>query len=106
MADSEHPAAVRLDGKVISEQVRKELTSTVAEYKEKHPAFAPKLVAIQVGARSDSSVYIRQKSKACNEIGIAFEHVQLPEDIQQSELDAHLDKINNDPAIHGIIVQL
>ncbi|KAJ1842165.1 tetrahydrofolate synthase, partial [Coemansia sp. RSA 2708] len=119
MADSEHPAAVRLDGKVISEQVRKELTRTVAEYKEKHPAFAPKLVAIQVGARSDSSVYIRQKSKACNEvsatvnfglplggIGIAFEHVQLPEDIQQSELDAHLDKINNDPAIHGIIVQL
>ncbi|KAJ2825840.1 tetrahydrofolate synthase, partial [Coemansia erecta] len=106
MADSDQPTAVRLDGKVISEQVRGELAKKVAEYKKEHPTFAPKLVAIQVGARSDSSVYIRQKSKACNEVGIAFEHIQLPDDIQQAELDAHLDKINSDPAIHGIIVQL
>ncbi|KAJ2455414.1 tetrahydrofolate synthase [Coemansia sp. RSA 2336] len=103
MSDS---SAVRLDGKVVSEQVRKELAATVAEFKSKHPAFAPKLVAVQVGARSDSSVYIRQKSKACNEVGILFEHIQLPDDIQQAELDKHLDKINNDPTIHGIIVQL
>ncbi|KAJ2630244.1 tetrahydrofolate synthase [Coemansia sp. RSA 1290] len=103
---SDPSTAVRLDGKVVSEQVRKELAATVSEFKSKHPAFAPKLVAIQVGARSDSSVYIRQKSKACSEVGIIFEHIQLPDDIQQAELDKHLDKINNDPTIHGIIVQL
>ncbi|KAJ1790084.1 tetrahydrofolate synthase [Coemansia sp. RSA 2167] len=106
MPDSDQPTAVRLDGKVISEQVRSELSQKVAEFKKNHPTFTPKLVAIQVGERSDSSVYIRQKSKACNEIGISFEHIQLPDDIQQAELDTHLDKINNDPTIHGIIVQL
>ncbi|KAJ2803881.1 tetrahydrofolate synthase [Coemansia guatemalensis] len=106
MSDPEHPIAARLDGKAVSEQVRQELAEKVADFKKLHPTFAPKLVAIQVGERSDSSVYIRQKSKACKEIGIEFEHVQLPEDIQQSSLDAHLDRINNDPAVHGIIVQL
>ncbi|KAJ2159586.1 tetrahydrofolate synthase [Coemansia sp. RSA 552] len=106
MADTEHHAATRLDGKAIAGQVRKELTERVAGFKQEHPAFRPKLVAIQVGERSDSSVYIRQKSKACKEIGIEFEHVQLASDIRQSELDARLDAINNDPSVHGIIVQL
>ncbi|KAJ1668118.1 tetrahydrofolate synthase [Coemansia sp. RSA 1813] len=99
-------AAVLLDGKAISEQVRNELKDEVAAYKDMHPSFKPKLVAMQVGTRSDSSVYIRQKSKACKEIGIEFEHVQLAEDIQQSDLDAQLDSINNDPSVHGILVQL
>ncbi|KAJ2709121.1 tetrahydrofolate synthase, partial [Coemansia spiralis] len=98
--------AARLDGKIISQQVRDELAATVAEFKLAHPAFAPKLVAIQVGARSDSSLYVRQKAKACIETGIEFDHVQLPEDIQQADLDARLDQINNDPTVHGIIVQL
>ncbi|ORX68279.1 FTHFS-domain-containing protein [Linderina pennispora] len=97
---------VRLDGKAISEAVRLELKEEVAAFKKQHPTFKPKLMAIQVGARSDSSVYIRQKSKACNEIGIDFEHVQLDENIQQAELDARLDQVNNDPSVHGIIVQL
>ncbi|KAJ1994149.1 tetrahydrofolate synthase [Coemansia spiralis] len=108
MADSKQPSntAVLLDGKSIAEQVRNELKTDVASFKEKHPSFRPKLVAIQVGERSDSSLYIRQKSKACKEIGVDFEHVQLPEDIQQAELDSRLDSINNDPSVHGILVQL
>ncbi|KAJ2847719.1 tetrahydrofolate synthase, partial [Coemansia erecta] len=108
MQDPGQPSAsaVCLDGKRISEQVRAELKTEVAAFKAKHSAFRPKLVAIQVGARSDSSVYIRQKSKACQEIGIEFEHLQLDETIRQSELDAQLDRINNDPSVHGIIVQL
>ncbi|KAJ2707581.1 tetrahydrofolate synthase [Coemansia sp. IMI 203386] len=104
---AQQPAsAVRLDGKHISEQVRAELKADVAAFKAEHPAFQPKLVAIQVGTRSDSSVYIRQKSKACQEIGIEFEHLQLDDTIQQNELDAQVDRINNDPRVHGIIVQL
>ncbi|KAJ2507396.1 tetrahydrofolate synthase, partial [Coemansia sp. RSA 2049] len=98
--------AVLLDGKTISEQVRDELKKEVSAYKDAHPSFRPKLIAMQVGARSDSSVYIRQKSKACKETGIEFEHIQLAEDIQQSDLDAQLDSINNDPSVHGILVQL
>ncbi|KAJ2243337.1 hypothetical protein GGI13_006638, partial [Coemansia sp. RSA 455] len=59
--------AVRLDGKAIAERVREELAVEVAEFKAAHPTFRPKLVALQVGERSDSSVYIRQKAKACKE---------------------------------------
>ncbi|KAI8323147.1 FTHFS-domain-containing protein [Martensiomyces pterosporus] len=106
MADPEPRSCIPLDGKAISEKVREELKDEVAAYRQVHPTFKPKLVAMQVGERSDSSVYIRQKAKACREIGIEFEHIQLAEDIQQAELDARLDQINNDPAIHGIIVQL
>ncbi|KAJ2412138.1 tetrahydrofolate synthase [Coemansia sp. IMI 209128] len=107
MSDTQSTSgAVRLDGKAIAEQVRMELATEVAEFKAAHPTFRPKLVALQVGERSDSSVYIRQKAKACKEIGVEFEHVQLDEGIQQAELDARVDSINDDPAIHGLLVQL
>ncbi|KAJ1902318.1 tetrahydrofolate synthase [Kickxella alabastrina] len=98
--------ATLLDGKKISEQVRAELKSEVEAFRNEYPGFRPKLVAVQVGERSDSSVYIRQKEKACKEVGVEFEHVQLNEDIQQEELDAHVDRINHDNSVHGIIVQL
>ncbi|KAJ2721914.1 tetrahydrofolate synthase [Coemansia sp. Benny D115] len=108
MADSAQQAttATLLDGKLISEQVRAELKSEVSAFRLQHPSFQPKLVALQVGERSDSSVYIRQKSKACNEVGVAFEHIQLPESVTQAELDEHVNRINHDPGVHGIIVQL
>ncbi|KAJ2382667.1 tetrahydrofolate synthase, partial [Coemansia sp. RSA 2603] len=104
--DKQQKSAVRLDGKAVSEQVRAELKADVAAFRGLHPGFQPKLVAIQVGGRSDSSVYIRQKDKACKEVGIEFEHVQLDEDVQQGELDALVDRVNGDPRVHGIIVQL
>ncbi|KAJ2781041.1 tetrahydrofolate synthase [Coemansia interrupta] len=104
--DGKGGGAVRLDGKAVSEQVRAELKADVAAFRAEHPGFQPKLVAIQVGGRSDSSVYIRQKDKACKEVGIEFEHLQLAEDVQQAELDALVDRVNHDPRVHGIIVQL
>ncbi|KAJ2580459.1 tetrahydrofolate synthase, partial [Coemansia sp. RSA 1836] len=87
-------------------KVRAELAKEVAEFKMEHPTFQPKLVAVQVGERSDSSAYIKQKAKACQEIGVAFEHIQLADTVQQAELDACVDAINDDPAVHGLLVQL
>ncbi|KAJ2008691.1 tetrahydrofolate synthase [Coemansia thaxteri] len=104
MAESDS-GAVMMDGKAIAEQIRHDLKLRVAAYKAQHPGFRPKLVALQVGQRSDSDVYIRQKAKACGEIGVEFEHVQLAEDVTQAALDARVDAINGDPAVHGLLVQ-
>ncbi|KAJ2745227.1 tetrahydrofolate synthase [Coemansia sp. BCRC 34301] len=102
---SDQPSCVVLDGKAIAEDIRLELANEVALFKAAHPTFQPKLVALQVGERSDSTVYIRQKAKACREIGVEFEHVQLDTGIQQAELDACVDAINDDPLVHGLLVQ-
>ncbi|KAJ2892000.1 tetrahydrofolate synthase, partial [Coemansia aciculifera] len=97
---------VCLDGKAVADAVRGELAQQVAQLKAEHPSFQPKLIALQVGGRSDSSAYIRQKAKACKEIGIDFEHVQLDETVEQAELDARVEAINDDPTVHGLLVQL
>lgn len=74
--------------------------------KEKLPDFAPGLAIVQVGGREDSNVYIRMKMQAANEIGINACHVKLPNTTTEIEILSKLNKLNTDPAIHGIIVQM
>lgn len=74
--------------------------------KAKLPDFSPGLAIVQVGGREDSNVYIRMKIKAASEIGINATHVKLPNTTTEIELLRKLDKLNNDPATHGIIVQM
>jgi len=78
----------------------------VAEIKEKDASFNPGLVIVQVGGREDSNVYIRMKLKAAEEIGMSARHVQLPRSTNQQELLAEIKILNEDPAVHGIIVQM
>lgn len=59
-----------------------------------------------VGERKDSQTYVRMKKKACEEVGIASFGADLPEDITQEELLKVVEKFNNDPDVHGILVQL
>lgn len=73
---------------------------------EKLPNFTPGLAIVQVGGREDSNVYIRMKIKAANDIGIAAQHVKLPNTITEVELIHKVNKLNNDPNVHGIIVQM
>lgn len=92
-----------IDGKKIAKEIRENLKIKCDELKEK--GANPKLAVIMVGEDKASQVYVRNKSKACNEIGIEFEEYLLNENIQQEELIELIQKLNNDITIHGILLQ-
>ncbi|XP_015584990.1 C-1-tetrahydrofolate synthase, cytoplasmic isoform X2 [Cephus cinctus] len=97
---------VVLSGTELAKEIRESLTKDVAVLKSTLTDFAPGLAIVQVGGREDSNVYIRMKIKAASEIGIKAEHVKLPNTITETELLNKLYKLNNDPNVHGIIVQM
>lgn len=82
------------------------MAARIASLKAKSPRFQPSLAIIQAGARPDSSVYVRMKQKAAEEVGINFKHVTLPEDAPVEEVVELVQKLNADPAVSGILVQL
>jgi 5,10-methylene-tetrahydrofolate dehydrogenase/methenyl tetrahydrofolate cyclohydrolase len=66
----------------------------------------PGLAVVLVGTRKDSETYVRSKKKACEEVGFASFGVTLPEDSTQEDVLNHVKKFNDDPEVHGILVQL
>ncbi|XP_003700207.3 pug C-1-tetrahydrofolate synthase, cytoplasmic isoform X1 [Megachile rotundata] len=97
---------VVLSGTELAKEIRESLKEDVTALKQKLPKFVPGLAIVQVGGREDSNVYIRMKIKASSEIGIAAEHVKLPNTTTEIELINKVNKLNNDPNVHGIIVQM
>lgn len=93
-----------LDGKEVSKKVRLELKEEVERIK-KEKNITPKLAVIMVGNNPSSQIYIRNKSKACEEIGIEFEEYLLNEDTTQEELLNLIDKLNQNKQINGILLQ-
>ncbi|XP_060610302.2 C-1-tetrahydrofolate synthase, cytoplasmic [Anolis sagrei] len=100
------PPAEILSGKTVSAQVRQRLKNQVAELKERVPGFRPGLAILQVGDRDDSNLYISMKLKAAAEIGINANHVKLPNTATEAEVLRCIHGLNEDPAVHGFIVQL
>jgi methylenetetrahydrofolate dehydrogenase (NADP+)/methenyltetrahydrofolate cyclohydrolase len=98
------PAQI-LDGRQIAADIRLDLTQRVAA-RVAAGKRAPGLAVIQVGNDPASSVYVRNKRKACEEIGIHSEAFDLPASTDQNELLALVARLNDDPAIDGILVQL
>lgn len=97
-------SAEMIDGKMISAQVNAETALEVAELKEKH-GITPALAVILVGEDPASQVYVSRKAKMCVELGIRSEKIVLSAETTQEELLAVVEKLNNDPEIHGILVQ-
>ncbi|XP_043501518.1 C-1-tetrahydrofolate synthase, cytoplasmic isoform X1 [Polistes fuscatus] len=95
-----------LSGTQLAKEIRASLTQDVKNLKAKLPNFTPSLAIVQVGGREDSNVYIRMKIKAATDIGINAQHVKLPNTTTEIELINIVNKLNNDPTIHGIIVQM
>lgn len=94
-----------IDGKVISADVRARVADEVKRLKAEH-GITPGLAVLLVGNDPASEVYVRSKHKQTNEAGMAsFEH-RLPADVAQDELLALIKKLNADPSVHGILVQL
>ena len=94
-----------ISGTEIARQIREELQQEIAELKAKHN-LVPGLVTVLVGADPASQVYVGQKEKTSVALGIHSERYDLPAETTQKELMALIDKLNKDPKIHGILVQL
>jgi methylenetetrahydrofolate dehydrogenase (NADP+)/methenyltetrahydrofolate cyclohydrolase len=94
-----------IDGKAIASALRARVASEVARVKRDHE-LVPGLAVVLVGNDPASEVYVRSKHKQTQEAGMAsFEH-RLPADVSQDALLALIAKLNRDPAVHGILVQL
>ncbi len=93
-----------IDGKKISQEIKDELREKMAELKQKGESRC--LAVIQVGDDPASSVYVNNKKKACEYIGIDSESYHLPEETTEKELLELIDELNRKPEVNGILVQL
>ncbi len=94
-----------IDGKAIAASLRQQIAQRVAERREQGLR-APGLAVILVGSDPASQVYVSHKRKDCEEVGFLSQAYDLPASTSQAELTALIDRLNDDPAIDGILVQL
>lgn len=90
-----------IDGIKISTEIRKDIKQIINETK-----ITPSLAVIQVGDNKASSIYIKNKKKACEEVGIRFEHIKFNDTISEELVINEIKRLNNDISINGILVQL
>ncbi|WP_019776699.1 bifunctional methylenetetrahydrofolate dehydrogenase/methenyltetrahydrofolate cyclohydrolase [Streptococcus sobrinus] len=94
-----------IDGKALAKKMQGQLAEKVAQLKAQH-GIVPGLVVILVGDNPASQVYVRNKGRSALAAGFTSETVRLSDSISQEELLAVIEKYNQDPAFHGILVQL
>ena len=94
-----------LNGKTIAEEIRQEITTEVAALKAEK-GIVPCLAALIVGDDPASHIYVNNKEKACQQVGIESRILRLPGDTVTSSLLKHIEQCNADPSVHGILVQL
>ena len=94
-----------IDGKAISAQIREEIKQETQAFQSER-GYAPGLAVVIVGEDPASQVYVRNKARACEEVGFYSEVHRLPTDTKQEDLNALVDRLNADGKIHGILVQL
>jgi methylenetetrahydrofolate dehydrogenase (NADP+) / methenyltetrahydrofolate cyclohydrolase len=93
-----------IDGKAIAATVRTEVAERVRALADH--GVVPGLAAVLVGDDPASKIYVAAKQKACAEAGIHSERLDLPADVSEQTLLAEIERLNQDPAVHGILVQL
>ena len=94
-----------LDGKALAEEIRGEVATGVAEMKQNHGA-PPGLAAVLVGDDPASAIYVRNKRRACDEVGMVSDTIVLPADTTTEQVLKTVQQLNDDPRFHGILVQL
>ena len=95
--------ATIIDGKALAKKIREDLKIECEELKQQ--GINPKLAVIMVGNNPASKIYVRNKSKACDQIGIEYEEHLLEETITQQELNELIKKLNNTKEVNGILLQ-
>lgn len=94
-----------IDGKAIAEKVREQVALSTAQFKAKHGR-PPGLDVVLAGEDPASAVYVRNKQKTAERVGFAGRVHRLPANVSQHELEALVTRLNEDPAVDGILVQL
>ena len=95
---------IKIDGIKVANYVKKRVTLAVEQLKSE--GIAPCLATVLIGENQASETYVRNKHKACAEVGIETMDHKLSSDISQDELNQLISELNNDKSIHGILVQL
>lgn len=99
------PEAVLIDGKAVADAVQKEVEAGVRELRN-GGLLPPGLAVVLVGDNPASKAYVNTKTKRCAEAGFHSLQIDLPGSVPEAELLGHIERLNDDPAIHGILVQL
>lgn len=94
-----------INGKLVTAEVRKNITEEIKDFVSK-TGVTPGLAVILVGNNPASAVYVRNKHKACLEVGINSYQIELPESTTEEELLTKISELNADKNVHGILVQL
>lgn len=95
---------IRIDGKIIAQSVKDRVKKATEELKNQ--GISPCLATVLIGDNPASATYVRNKHKACEEVGIATKDHKLDSSVTQSELTKIIDELNADKSVHGILVQL
>ncbi|MDC1159538.1 tetrahydrofolate dehydrogenase/cyclohydrolase catalytic domain-containing protein [Candidatus Pelagibacter sp.] len=96
---------ILIDGKKIAAELREELRQEVIELKAKYNK-VPGLTVILIGDMAPSQIYVRNKEKSANEVGLKSEVIRYPEAVEESTVLDKIEELNNDENISGILVQL
>ena len=97
--------AIILDGKKISEEIKNELADKVTQL-EKENGIKPGLAVIMVGNNPASQIYVKNKIKACEQVGINSISIEMNESVSTIDIIMEIEKLNRRPDVHGILVQL
>src|SRR3954465_8932924 len=92
-----------IQGRAVADKVYAELRDEIAELKKR--GMTPGLAVVLVGDNTASRAYVRSKDKMCRDLGLHSVKLELPATTTQEELLAHVESLNRDPAVHGILVQ-
>ena len=96
---------ILIDGKKIAADLREELKKEVLALKDKHNK-VPGLTVILIGDLAPSQIYVRNKEKSANEVGLKSEVIRYPDSVEEIEVLKKIDELNNDDSVSGILVQL
>ncbi|KAG0370337.1 tetrahydrofolate synthase [Gamsiella multidivaricata] len=106
MEEQEVRAAKIIDGKAIAKAIVKNVKTEIDQFKLQNPTFQPRLAIVQLGEKEDSNVYVAMKKKTCKRAGIEYTEHHMHESTSLAELLDIIGKLNADPDMHGILVQL
>ena len=96
---------ILIDGKKAAAELREELKQEVAELKTKYNK-VPWLTVILIGDMAPSQIYVRNKEKSANEVGLKSEVIRYPDTVEEKTVLEKIEELNNDESISGILVQL
>jgi methylenetetrahydrofolate dehydrogenase (NADP+)/methenyltetrahydrofolate cyclohydrolase len=96
---------ILIDGKKAAAELREELKKEVAELKTKHNK-VPGLTVILIGDMTPSQIYVRNKEKSANEVGLKSEVIRYPDTVEEKTVLEKIKELNKDETVSGILVQL